>query len=39
MKEEKYLRDRGLPQELETLIKDEEAQKAERRQRKARRQS
>jgi len=38
-KEEKHLRDRGLPQELEALIKDEEAQKAERRQHKARRQS
>lgn len=37
MKEEKYLRARGLPAELETLIKDEEAQKAERRQRKERR--
>jgi ubiquinol-cytochrome c reductase cytochrome b subunit len=31
-KEEKYLRERGLPQELETLIEDEETKKAERRQ-------
>jgi len=31
-REEKYLRERGLPPELETLIKDEEAKKSERRQ-------
>jgi len=35
MKEEKYLRERGLPAELETLIKEEEAQKDERRQKKS----
>ena len=32
IKEEKYLRKRGLPAELEALILEEEAQKAERRQ-------
>jgi quinol-cytochrome oxidoreductase complex cytochrome b subunit len=37
MREEKYLRARGLPPELETLIKDEEAKKAEHRQKKQRR--
>ena len=37
IKEEKYLRSRGLPAELETLIKDEEAKKDERRQKRDRR--
>ena len=39
VKEEKYLRARGLPAELEILIKEEETQKAERRQKHERRHS